>query len=572
MYKLTRTPIQHFVEIILSILGVVLFFLLLALLARGGPLSTDVIWYANVSLNGIKDPFILNRYFNVFLQAIFIKLAPSPLIGLQEYWAFLIALTCGLIYLAARIFSHRSQVLHALLAVALFLSIGSIADTAGMPLVDVAAMMMVMLFTSMFILSARRGHKSVRMLAVLGFLFYLGFKTKEATLPAGLLLFGLGMTVEQSFNWRLLFRRLLYVLIGFLIGMIFFVILNTIFLHDPLFGFRLSDIRAFINSYVSGEAGAQKFLGSDNWFTAFFFTSLLVPFILYLISAAKAARELESYPGMRLVWLVPLAVIIFVTISIGNSWGFNPRYIFPSLPFICFLAPQFLNLDLAATSGKKGQIWAILVFMIGLVLILLLRVVLRSLVPHLGWDNSSFLAVVFIPVLLSIILALAFYWKESSLSISLLITILVIAIITIPLVKNGKTMISDHPNLDSSQLLFYPFSAFSDQIHYSSNMQMYFSWGTWVAVGMGQFAKDRNEISSLFNIYFDVGSTKTNFALPTGAADIPHDLLSTGYTYALLSLKDWNSITKNQSITSQLEQKYKIFLENRNLVVLLQSR
>jgi hypothetical protein len=572
MNRLTRTPSRHLIEIILGLLAVLFIYLFLSFFARGGPLSTDVFWYANASINGIKDPFILNRYFNVILQAIFLRLASSPLAGLQYYWAFLIAVTCGLIYLAARIFSNRSQVLHGLLAVALFLSIKGIADTAGMPLVDIAAMMMVILITCVLIISARRSHESIWMLALLGFLFYLAFRTKETTLPATLLLLGLGMNMDKPFNWRLLFRKLLYVLIGFLIGIIFFIFLNAIFLHDPLFGFRLGDIQAFIRSYVSGIAGSQKLQGTDNWFTMVFFTGMLIPFVLYVISAAKVGRELESYPGMRMVWLVPLAVIIFVTITIGNEFGFTPRFIFPSLPVICLLAPQFLCLDMASASGKKEQRWAIVVFVVGLVLTLLLRVALRGLVPHLGWDIGSYLAVVFIPVLLSIILALAFYWRQPTLVVSLLITVLIIAIITIPLVQNGKIMIRDHPNLNSSQLLFYPFSAFPDQVHFSPDMQMYISPDTWVAVGMGQFAKDRLEISSLFNIYYDVDSVKTNFSLPTASMNIPTDLLSKNYSYALLSYKDWSNINQNQNITSQLEQKYQAVLENRNLVVLLKSK
>lgn len=572
MSKSGGIPRKYVVEIIVVCGGVILLFIVLALFARGGPLSTDIIGYADDSINGLRFPSIVNRYFNIYLQTIFIKLSPNPLLGLQSYWAFLISATCGLIYLGARIFSSHSQVLHGLLALGLFLSIESMSTTAGMPLVDHSAMLMVLLFTILMILSARQANKSIVLIGMLGFLFYLAFRTKETILPAGLLFFGLGMTTDGTYDTKLLVKRLLYVLLGVLAGIIFFIILNSIFLHDPLFGFRLSDIREYLQTYVGNVISSEKTQSVDNWYTAYFFTSLLVPFILYLVSGSKAAREKESFPGTRLIWLVPLAIIIFVTIAIGNEWGFLARFVYPALPLICFLAPQFLNLDLGAVDDKKKRIQAILVFLIALLLIAIIRYGLRILVPHLGWDIWPFLTVVFVPVLLSIIVALVFYWKQPSLENSFLIAALVIAIIAIPIVKNAKTVIRDQPNFITATQLFYPFSAFQNLIQYTPDMRMYVSTNYWQPFGLGHLVKDRNEISSLFNVYYGVGSTRNNFELSTGLDAVVHDLLSQRNTYALLSLKDWKAIIQDQSVSSQLDNYYQAFLESKRLLILLKLK
>lgn len=47
-------------------------------------------------------------------------LAPSPLVGVRVFWAFLIASTGFLVYLDARILSITNNIIHSMVAVALF--------------------------------------------------------------------------------------------------------------------------------------------------------------------------------------------------------------------------------------------------------------------------------------------------------------------------------------------------------------------------------------------------------------------------------------------------------------------
>ncbi|HSB67234.1 MAG TPA: hypothetical protein VLD65_11695 [Anaerolineales bacterium] len=560
------------IEISLFILGVIGVYLLLANFAPGGPISTDVIGYMNVGLRGLATPPILNRYFHVFLQSIFLKGASSPLTGAQNYWAFLIAGTCGLVYLAARLFSRRGNVMHGLLALALFFSIHEIVVNAGIPLVDDTAMFMMMLFIVLIILSARRGHQSIVLVALLGFVLYLAFRTKETALIAGLAVFGLGMTEEKPFDWRLFLRRMSYVGLGVLVAVVFFILLNTIFLHKPLFGFRLSDLQEFFGVYVGNILWSPNITGYDNWFTAYLFTGLLIPFTLYIVSAMKAAREVESYPGMRLVWLIPLAVIAFVSMTVSKQWGFAPRYVIAILPFVAFLAPQFLNLDLGAGQNKTQRQRALVVFVTGVLIVVIARIAIRFIVPKIGWDIGLFLEIVFIPILLAIILALSFSWKMPSLLVSIVIAILILAIVSIPIVNNVKYAVRDHPNLHYSQELFYPFSAFPDQIHYTADMRMYVSLNIWNLMGMSAYVKDRNELSAVFNIYFNARSSIDNFTLTDGSTDIAQDLLSTNYNYALLSREDWQVATQEEGMASRLEQIYQVFQEDTQRVVLLKLK
>jgi len=67
----------------------ILIAIIFAMYGQGGPGSSDITLYMNVGMNGIKMPFILNRYFHVFLQAIFLKLASHPLQGYHAFWGLL---------------------------------------------------------------------------------------------------------------------------------------------------------------------------------------------------------------------------------------------------------------------------------------------------------------------------------------------------------------------------------------------------------------------------------------------------------------------------------------------------
>lgn len=106
-------------ELFLVIAGFLAVGTLLAIVAWG-PIGSDEVGYMQVSLNNTKEPFIVNRYFHVYLQKMFIMLAPSPLVGARVYWAFLITLTGFLIYLYARLLSITNNIIHSMVAVALF--------------------------------------------------------------------------------------------------------------------------------------------------------------------------------------------------------------------------------------------------------------------------------------------------------------------------------------------------------------------------------------------------------------------------------------------------------------------
>ena len=64
----------------------------------GGPIFSDEFLYIDAGLRNFAEPSYGNRYFHIYLQKLFMSLAPTPLQGVRIFWGFLIALTAALIY------------------------------------------------------------------------------------------------------------------------------------------------------------------------------------------------------------------------------------------------------------------------------------------------------------------------------------------------------------------------------------------------------------------------------------------------------------------------------------------
>jgi hypothetical protein len=554
-------------EFVIAFIGSVLLGIFLAIHAVGGPISTDVLLYMNSGLNRIEDTLNLNRYFHIFLESLFLNAAPTPLVGFQYFWAFLIATTTLLIYLNARSFTSQSNPFHGLLAIAIFFSIATITEWAGVAGADTTAMFMVMVMVTVFMFLIRSQHRSKWLLAALGFLFYLSFKTKETTLITGLLIVGLGFS-ENKFDLLYFRKQIGYVLVGFLAGVVFFAIISWIVLGDPLFGLRFSNIRDFATTYVPAATGVSHLEPiTENLYTKYLFQALYIPFALYLVSGIKTSPDLD--PARRVIWWLPLAITVFVSLTTDVKW-WNPRFLLPALPLISLLAPQFLNFTIPASTREKIK-WGAF-FSIGMVLVLLVRLVMRYLLPKIGWDISAFLVYIFEPFLFSILLALLFFWKHSSLGRSILITVLLIAILTSPLIRSFKIMVEARPNQVLSGKMFYPFSSFSEEIRYSPDMRFYIADDVWETMGVSGYAKNQDELLSLFNVYFDASSTRENFPLIDKSVDKYQDLLASNYTYVLLSTIDWQNITADPQARTLLEQNYQVFFDQQGLLVFLKAR
>lgn len=559
------------IETILVAAGSIGLYVFLAFFGQGGLVGTDILANMDIALNGIKSTAnAYNRYFYLLLERIFIKIAPTPLLGAQWYWAFLIAASGLLIYLGGRLFSPRSRPLYGLMAVVTFLSIGDIGGSNGTPEVDLAAMLMVAGLILIYLLSARQKHRSRWLIALFGFFLYLAFRTKETCLPASILVIGFGFTEQDQFNGTAFAKNLLILLGGFLAGLVFFALCMWAFVGDPLFGLRFSELRAYLASYaIPEEVGSQQPNGLANWFSGYFFVDLLLPFLLYILSGLKVVH-LNLNMTRRWVWSVPLAMILFVTVTIGNRWGLEGRFVLGAFPAICLLWPQSLDLDIPRDERNRNA--AGLLFGGGLAAIVGIRLIMRVLLPKLGWDTLTFLNVVLYPILLVCVLFIYFIFTKPGLKTSIVICLLVIAMIVSPIVGNFNSIFINGDNQTTANVVFYPFSSFSKQIVFTPQMRMYISTDTWGAVGNPYYTKNIDKVISVFDVYFDAYSTRGNFTYSNFNIDDAPAILSSNYTYLLLARADWRLLAKNPNATSLVQQKYQVFFDPQMIIVLLKAR
>lgn len=559
-------------EVGLAAIGSLMIGILFAIYAKGGPNSSDITLYMNVGMNGIKMPFILNRYFHVFLQTIFLKLAPSPLQGYHFFWGFIVGLNVCLIYLAARKVLKRSNILHGILAVLVFFSFSAIAETAGVIVVDFTAMTMVTVFFFIYLLSLNQGHQNPWLVGALGAALYLAFKTKETTLPVAVLLIGLGWVNGEKFNLRRLLMNALWVICGGLIGVVFFGILSWIFLGDPFFGLRISEWREFLGTYAvysSRVLETMNALGDGNlkdWYTGYWFEFSLLPFLFYLISGIKLNRKVEF--ARRILWLVPLTYTLLLIISINNRLGYEIRFGLPVLPVLALLAPQFVDIRWPESRRQKNCL--ILISGIGLVIAVGIRVLLRLVVPARGLDLGSVVILMYYPILITFLFASLFLFREKWIW-QVVNALILVSLLVSPVTSNLRSMFIFRENQEQFNEVILPFVEFEDELDFNQSTNFYFTYDVFDQHEL-KIGKNVDELVALFNVYFNASTTRQNFTYQETPADISDDLLSKSYDYALITMDDWIAMQQPEEKLDRVKEAYEVQFGSGGDFVMLISK
>ncbi len=252
-----------------------------------------------------------------------------------------------------------------------------------------------------------------------------------------------------------LLKNLVFVAAGFLAGIVIFATWSGIVLHDFLFGLRVSDIQEFLNSYVKNAQSVSP-SGLANWYDRYIFSSLLLPFLFYLVSGLKLS---EVDLRLRLVWGIPLVLLFFLIMTTHNEWGFRYRVLMPAFPAISLVSPQFLVLR-GDPTRKNLRLTGIL--FLGLLAVFALRTFLRIMAPLWGWDIVVLMLVKVEPLILTLFLLFAILGR-TSLASSMVLTILMLFLLVTPVRTNYKVMFIQRTNWEYSQRMFYPFSAFEDE-------------------------------------------------------------------------------------------------------------
>lgn len=531
----------------------------------GGPIYSDELLYIEIGLNNQRVPNYGNRYFHVYLQKLFMELAPTPLIGIRIYWAFMIALTALLIYWSARIFLKESTFLHGILAVAIFFSYRMISSYAGVTSVDIAAMMMTTALVFTYLLYQRKEEKWL--LYLLGALSFLAFKTKETTLFANIVLFGFFFDAKGIFKFKNVLPYLKYLVIGFAGGIGLFIILDSIFLGQPFFAISPSTFQEIFQNYAY-TGGFRK--EPVNWYQTYLLDELTFPFLVFLIGGISL-RTKQITPQKKIVWVFPLLLVSFITMNMLKiPWGFIERFYFPALPVIAMLAPQFISITIP--KDMKGKLQLVAVILLACILVVVMRQFSMAYVGTIDWNYGKFLESIYFPILLSLLIGLLILIEKQNLLTFGIILFCLVSWLLPQVSHNYKYIYVEPTTGEKFQTKYYPFLAFeddifvSDEVHFFTTTTIYETSDEEVRM----FSNNPYDILGMYNLLYDMRIERDNLKITYQQEDIAEQAVAETYDFMILSMSDWQYLQQNfPEIISELEENYSVQFDENQLLVFL---
>ncbi len=523
----------------------------------GGPIFSDEFLYINAGLVNQAEPNYGNRFFHVYLQKLFVDLAPTPLWGIRFFWGFLIALTAVLIYINARGLLKKSNILHGLLAAAFFFTYPLITEYSGEPAVDITAMAMTILYVTVFLIAMREPAWRYRMLVLLGALAFLSFKTKETTLFINMLLLGFLYDGDGRWDWRRAAGLVNPLLIGLAAAVGLFIILDGLVLGDPFFAISPATFGAVFNNY-SFEPGF--FIDPVSWYRVYFLNEILLVFLLYIISGV-ALRDKLSQP-MRLLWLYPLVLAAFITLNMLKvTFGYIERFFFPALPVLAVLAPQFLRFDPPQTRRQWAGFGALLA--LGALLLLALRSVMMAYSASLDFAFPAFLDSIFYPFILSVLFTCVLWAKKYSWAGAVVPLFCLAAMLFNPLTYSYKYFFLFPKVQERYDEIFYPFEALREDLTMGDGDVLLVSASLRDEVDM--LRDDPNEIVGMYNFFFDARIDRENVAIAYSRDTLGASLSRRGVTRAIISWGDWQWLTGQPDVMAEIDEEFLVLpdpLEN----------
>jgi uncharacterized membrane protein len=371
-------------------------------------------------------------------------------------------------------------------------------------------------------------------------------------------------------------KSLLFVLVGFILGGLFFILLNWLCVKDPLFGIRPQDYLAYFNMTV----GSNRFLPlGQNWISDFVIKIIPIPFLLYVWGGFNRLQKKED-ALYRFIWLYPMLLIIFLVIVMLLTSGYNivPRNFFPALPVICIFASQVFTIE--NSKSFKSMRWDFVFAGIGFILAVFLRQLILRTSNTTNWEFLNFAQNIIIPIVIVLFLS-QLVFKQLDLKRTFSLGVVLISLgLSSNLIENYQSIMIDRPVVFRVSQMFYPLSAFKKQIHYSPDTIFYFS--PTLPAHLQMLARDKDEVFSMFNIYFKVNSTMENFIFPakydneTGKYQISIDPITSisemKYDEAIIANEDWQRLQGIPESFNNVESHYNFQYDDTKTILFLSRK
>jgi hypothetical protein len=533
-------------------------------ITAGGPRFSDELAYITAGMLRLKDTHILNRYFHVYLQAIFMALAPTALIGVKLFWAGEMVATACMIYFGIRLLNPRATWIHSILATFFFFSLPLFPAWSGATIVDLTSMVVVTAILFFYLLSVRFEKASRWFLMAMGAMLFFALKTKELNMVLGFMLLGVGLDERGVFRWKTLWKKVRWFLLGMVAGTLVFMLLSWMIVKDPLWGFRISEFQVYFKDYAQGFFGKYEPVPYDYLKV---FLSTLPLFLLYLLGGFYHGERIGSRE--RFIWYAPWVIVIAITVSMAQSpTGTMDRLMYPALPVMCMFVPQCLVYDLP--KEKKERIFLAMAIGSGMLIVAGVLLLYPLLARAWGWDAEVFAGSFLLDILVCLLLIVLFSVKKyNKITFALALTAVVLTTAQ-PFQKNFRQIVVERVNQNDFIMRVAPFSNFKTLIHYTPSMKMLVSAD--LHTSSFTLGRDFDEIVGLFELYFDQPATRENFRLAGDRDVLLSELLTGPYDYVLMNNNDWNSIAQQQDTRVKIAALYEVRSNDTGKIYFLEKK
>jgi len=520
----------------------------------GGPISWDELQYINLSLNPSPTPSLLNRYFHIYLQKLFISLAGGdPFLGVKIFWSFLITSSAALTFInsfeLAKHGTYITKLLTGTATLLLFFSFPYILDYPGVTYSDYTLVWLISILITLYLLyRSNKKHKHL-ILILMGTIFILVFKTKEIGVFLCILLLGIGIDEKDNFRLSLFLHNIKYFLVGTLPGFICIAILDQYFLNDLFFSFRILNWQALLDYHIR----PRNYQGIENIFEVLGRSNVIYPFILALLSFGVLKREKNLRMTHKLLLLTTLCILLSIILS--TITGARPiviRFLVILAPILCIIATQFIPRRMKKTITTNEWFFHIVGSIITYYLIQ--NIIIPFSVSKWGWQRENFFSFIIAPILFITTISLFSFFDKLNFK-------KILAVFSIIFLLTCHPILIDLNNLHnksmekSSQRRFYPFEIYKKEILYSEEMTMYISPSFNEKYEM--LGRDKISCLWFFNIFFQSNARIEQFEFYNFAFS---KFINEYSEYAFLTNSDWESMTFDQ--INEVHNQYNISYDN----------
>ncbi|MHC4638019.1 MAG: ArnT family glycosyltransferase [Planctomycetota bacterium] len=525
----------------------------------------DDLVYMNLSQHTTQYVGYMNRYGHIYLQKLFIFLFGDVIRGVRVFWCFEICMSGLLLYWCARLLSGRKGLLVSILAVLFFVMQPIFAVESGSALADFTVMLIGLLMVFIYLRLVReRGGRSYLLIMLLGFLFYWAVKSKETGIATGIIFLGLGYDSDGKWGCGRFVRDIGWVFAGIAASIVFLIILDGIFMHDPLFSVNPSNYMKVMEKQAPAPTIATSRI-IQSWFTYLSTTVLFVPLLLYLVSGVKDFVR-EYSVREKLTWLLPLVFLIVVSF-VRKRFFIIPRYIVPAMPLICIWGAHYFRFGFSGEpvviKGRRiPRVAAMIVLaVVAVILVLMLMPKVPGLIEYFKISVKSpgphnlkhqrpaveliFYMLVIMPIAVTILFIAMAFGRKRGLATWFFVVFAFCLTVFLPLSQNLKLLSNRNDRRNTavrSRYRFLPYIAYKTDVNVDDISKVVVSRDIHARSWMLGRTKD-NANWHMFNIFFN-GKLGEDQVVEGGVEDI----LKGDYDYAFVTGRDMMEIVQKHKV------------------------